>query len=173
MNSNLMMMTGGSDNGSGNNFDWNQIANIVGTTSMNVQGLSNQMGIVVATVDGMRNDISTMKDDIYQIKYNGEITNSQAKTLAKAVKRRVYEILGNNHYEIIKYAKSFMARCWKEAKDFGGVAEVYKETQKGDFQRAINYIEAWIPIGGCAKLKAEIDEKANARKEARNNGYNV
>lgn len=170
MNSNLMMASG-NNNGNGGNFDWNQIANIVGATSMNVQGLSNQMGIVVAAVDDMRNDIGAMKDDIYQIKYNGEITNSQSKTLAKAVKRRVYEILSNNPYEIAKYSKSFMARCWKESKDFGGVAEVYKETQKGDFQRAINYIEAWIPIGGCAKLKAEIDEKANARKKARFNGY--
>ena len=44
-------------------------------------------------------------------------------------------------------------------------------TRKGDYQRCIDYIEAWIPSCGCAELRSKADAYAKARLEAKKLGY--
>ena len=44
-------------------------------------------------------------------------------------------------------------------------------TKKRDYQRVIDYIEAWIPSCGCAALRSKADANAKARAEAKALGY--
>lgn len=59
------------------------------------------------------------------------------------------------------------------SRKYAGLGSKISRTRKGDFQRCINYIEAWIPSCGCAKLKSEADEKAEAKRKAKSLGYDV
>ena len=44
-------------------------------------------------------------------------------------------------------------------------------TRKGDYQKVINYIAAWLPDCGCTELKSKADARAEARRTAREQGY--
>lgn len=46
-----------------------------------------------------------------------------------------------------------------------------EETCKGDYQRVMNYVEAWNPSCGVVTLKQIIDDKAEARRMAKEKGY--
>lgn len=52
------------------------------------------------------------------------------------------------------------------------VLEIKLLALKGDYQRVIDYIEAWIPKCGCAELKLEADKRAESRRKAKGMGYN-
>lgn len=52
-----------------------------------------------------------------------------------------------------------------------GLGSKIARTKKGDFQRCIDYIESWIPSCGCAELRNKADKKAEARRKARELGY--
>ena len=83
------------------------------------------------------------------------------------------QIIGGDAFEIKKYFRIFVMRLYTDARKYAGLGSKISRTRKGDFQRCINYIEAWIPSCGCAKLKSEADEKAEAKRKAKSLGYDV
>lgn len=153
------------------NIDLKQIENIVGQTAMNVNGISKQMGIIATAVDSMRTDIGGLKDRTDYLELNEEITTTQQETIIELARKRVLEIIGDDPLEVKKYFKIFIQRLYKDTRQNAGLGSKIARTKKCDYQRCIDYIEAWIPSCGCAELRAKADANAKARLEAKKLGY--
>ena len=127
-------------------------------------GLSKTVGRIDDTVINLGNDIE-------QLKLNEEVTTTQQETIIEAAQKRVTEIIGDDPLERKKYFKIFIKRLYKDTRQSAGLGSKIARTRKGDFQRCIDYIEAWIPSCGCAELRARADANAKARLEAKKLGY--
>lgn len=153
------------------NFDMQQLMNITGQTAMNLNNMSKQLGVVASAVNSLTDDVSTIKDDIFQLKMNEEITTTQQETIIELARKRVIEIIGDDPLEVKKYFKIFIQRLYKETRQNAGLGSKIARTKKCDYQRCIDYIEAWIPSCGCASLRTKADANAKARLEAKKLGY--
>lgn len=158
-------------NSNNENFDIQQLMNITGQTALNVNNMSKQLGIVASTVNNLVDDVNSMKDDIFQLKENEEITTTQQETIIELARKRVLEIIGDDSFEIQKYFRIFVQRLYKETRHNAGLGSKISRTKKCDYQRCIDYIEAWIPSCGCAALRTKADENAKSRRMAKDLGY--
>lgn len=158
-------------NNENGNFNLQQIESIVGQTAMNVNGISKQMGIIATAVDAMRTDIGSLTERMDYLELNEEITTTQQETIIELARKRVLEIIGDDPLEVKKYFKIFIQRLYKDARQSAGLGSKIARTKKCDYQRCIDYIEAWIPSCGCAALRAKADANAKARLEAKKLGY--
>lgn len=129
-----------------------------------LNGLSN-------TVTGIDTRIGELSDDIEQLKMNEEITTTQQETIIELARKRVLEIIGDDPLEVKKYFKIFIQRLYKDTRQNAGLGSKIARTKKCDYQRCIDYIEAWIPSCGCAELRAKADANAKTRLEAKKLGY--
>lgn len=129
-----------------------------------LSGLSN-------AVTGIDTRIGELGDDIEQLKMNEEITTTQQENINELARKRVLEIIGDEPLEIQKYLRIFIQRLYKETRQNAGLGSKVARTKKCDYQRCVDYIEAWIPSCGCASLRAKADANAKARLEARKLGY--
>lgn len=111
-----------------------------------LNGLVNQM-------NNMSSNIDTLSNRIDIIENQEEIKDEQRMQLLNSAKNRVNEIIGNDFIEQSKYFRGFISRLWSDSKQYGGVGSKIATTRKENYQRAINYIEAWIPHEGVSKLK--------------------
>ena len=165
------MMNYENNNVTNGNFDMQQLMNITGQTAMNLNNMSKQLGVVASAVNSLTDDVSTIKDDIFQLKMNEEITTTQQETIIELARKRVLEIIGDDPLEVKKYFKIFIQRLYKDTRQNAGLGSKIARTKKCDYQRCIDYIEAWIPSCGCAELRAKADANAKARLEAKKLGY--
>ena len=131
-----------------------------------LNGLSNRF-------DVMTFEVSAVKDDVEQSKYNEEITTAQVSSIRNTAEKRIVEILGNDPLERQKYFKIFSRNLYTDARKYAGLGSAISCTKKGDFQRVIDYIESWNPKNGCMNLMLKADENAAARKKAKELGYVV
>lgn len=129
-----------------------------------IGGLSN-------SVDRIGIDLGKLGLDVEQLKLNEEVTTTQQETIIEAAKKRVCEILGNDEFEQKKYFRIFVQKLYGDTRRSAGLGSKIARTRKGDFQRCIDYIEAWIPSCGCAELRAKADRNAEARRKAKELGY--
>lgn len=155
----------------GKDFDMQQLMNLCGQNMMTVNNLSRQMGLVANKVDSLDKCMTMLVDRVDGIELRSEIDSDQEERLRETVNKRVYEILHYDPLEIAKYSRRFFSRCWSDAKRDAGVAASYKATKKENYQRAIDYIEAWFPREGCTAFKDKIDEAAKAKRKALDEGY--
>ena len=165
------MMNYGNNDMTNGNFDMQQLMNITGQTAMNLNNMSKQLGVVASAVNSLTDDVNTIKDDIFQLKMNEEITTTQQETIIELARKRVLEIIGDDPLEVKKYFKIFIQRLYKDTRQNAGLGSKIARTKKCDYQRCIDYIEAWIPSCGCAELRAKADANAKARLEAKKLGY--
>ena len=154
-----------------NNFDMQTLMNIVGQSAMTTNQISQQLGIMANSVNTMRNDINGLKNDMEQIKLNEEITTTQQENIIEIARHRVCDILNFNDDDIHMYLKTFITRLYADTRDKAGLGSKIARTKKGDYQRVIDYIEAWIPECGCAELKLKADKRAESRRKAKELGY--
>lgn len=167
----MMMGNGSNGNNEDYNFDMQQLMNITGQTALNINNMSRQLGIVASAVDGIRTDVDGLTGRMDRLEQKEEVTTEQKETIKRALYKRCYEILGNDPFEIEKYFSGFVSNGWSDGKKYAGIGAKYEETKKENFQRAIDYFESWIPSCGCSKLKAKIDNRAEARRKAKELGY--
>ena len=165
------IMNYGNNNLEITNFDMQQLMNITGQTAMNINNMSRQLGVVASAVNSLTDDVNSMKDDIYQLKQNEEITTTQQETINTSAKHRVLEIIGDDPLEIKKYMKIFIKKLNADTRNEAGLGSKIARTKKCDYQRCLDYIEAWNPSCGCATLRARADANAKARLEAKKLGY--
>lgn len=168
---NEMMNYGNNNNATNGNFDMQQLVNITGQTAMNVNNMSKQMGIIASTVDTIRTDVGTLTIRMDNLELNEEITTEQSERIRELAEKRIVEILGNDPLERQKYFKIFIGKLYSDAKKNAGLGSKIDRTKKREYQRVIDYIEAWIPSCGCASLRAKADANAKARLEAKKLGY--
>jgi hypothetical protein len=136
-----------------------------------LQAQKRLLGGLSNTVKTMDEKMSTISDDIEQLKMNEEITTTQQETIIELARKRVLEIIGDDPLEVKKYFKIFIQRLYKDTRQNAGLGSKIARTKKCDYQRCIDYIEAWIPSCGCASLRAKADANAKARLEAKKLGY--
>lgn len=139
--------------------------------SSQIDAVSTQMDVVFKRVNSLSNKMSVVEDKIHQLEYNEEITDRQKTAIQEAMRKRVAEITRFDETEMARYYRGFSVVMIYDLKRTGGMGSKIATTKKGDFQRVINNIEAWMPKIGCMELKHEIDRKARKRKIARMNGY--
>ena len=123
------------------------------------------------TITGIDTRIGELGDDIEQLKMNEEITTTQQENINELARKRVLEIIGDDPLEVQKYLRIFIQKLYKETRQNAGLGSKVARTKKCDYQRCVDYIEAWIPSCGCASLRAKADANAKARLEARKLGY--
>lgn len=136
-----------------------------------LQAQERLLGGLSKTVDKIDVRMNELGDDIEQLKMNEEITTTQQETINESARKRIVEIIGDDPLENQKYFRIFVQRLYKETRQNAGLGSKIARTKKCDYQRCIDYIEAWIPSCGCAELRARADANANARVEARKLGY--
>ena len=115
--------------------------------------------------------MSNIDDRMKTIEEAEEITTAQNENISTAVKRRIFEILGDDPNDIQRYYRTFAMRLYGNARKVSGMGSKVSRTRKRDYQRVLDFVEAWAPVGGCANLKMEADRKAEARVLARQLGY--
>jgi len=134
------------------------------TSEQLMNGLSN-------TMNNVSLDLTEVKSDIENLKLNEEVTTTQQETIIETATRRVMEILGTDLLDRHKYFRIFIKRLYTDAKRNAGLGSKISRTKKGDFQRVIDFIEAWTPSCGCFELKKIADKNAETRRIAFNEGY--
>lgn len=152
-------------------FNIQQILNITGRTALNVERMNNQLGIIASAVTNLTDDMDVVKNDIFQLKQNEEITTTQQESIIETAKKRIAEIIGDDPLDRQKYFRIFIQRLYSDTRKNAGLGSKIARTRKGDFQRCIDYIEAWNPSCGCSELKTRADVNALARKIAKSDGY--
>lgn len=136
---------------------------------INSQGIL--LGGLAENVSEIKSNVTTLSDDIEQLKINEEVTTTQQEMLIETARKRICEILGDDPLEREKYFRIFIQRLYKDTRKSAGLGSKVARTKKGDYQRCIDYMEAWLPSCGCSELRNKADEYANARKEAIKMGY--
>jgi len=129
-----------------------------------LSGLSRQ-------VSNMNTSMTGVVDRMDLLELNEEVTTTQQETIIETATRRIVEILGNEAIERQKYFKIFIGRLYKDTRQCAGLGSKIARTKKGDFQRVVDFMEAWIPKCGCSELRSKADKNAEARKIARQEGY--
>lgn len=144
------------------------------STAVMLAELTNQRKII----GGMSTEIikigdtlTNIGDRINNLEQSEEITTNQNENITTAVKRRLFEILGGDEYDVHKYYRIFAQRLYSNARKNAGLGSKVARTRKRDYQRVLDYVEAWEPQYGCAALRAEADLKAALRKKAKQEGY--
>lgn len=123
------------------------------------------------SVTTLKDDFGILSNDMEQLKLNEEVTTTQQETIIEVAQKRICEIIGNDELERKKYFRIFVQKLYKDTRQNAGLGSKISRTRKGDFQRCIDYIEAWIPSCGCAELRAKADRNAEARRKAKELGY--
>lgn len=82
------------------NWDMQQLMNITGQTAMNLNNMGKQLGVVTTAVNGLTDDVNTIKIKLKEIEFNEEITTDQNNAIIEAAKKRVCQIIGGDAFEI-------------------------------------------------------------------------
>lgn len=166
-------------------FDFNKIMGIIGQTAQLIQRnaestsvmmerlerTENLLGGISTRVNTFGDSLTIVEDKVGVLELSEEITTFQNENITTAVKRRIYEIIGDKPLDMEKYSKIFYLRLYSDARKNANMGSKVSRTRKRDYQRVLDYVEAWTPIGGCAALKSRADANAAARLLARQKGY--
>lgn len=154
----------------------NEVMEALKLSAMTSQRVSEQMGLLTTKVNQHEEKIQALEDKQAYYENNLRITRSQGKNLKRTVIGRVNTLLGirfeggkvaDDCIETDqKYRGGFISRCYTDAKRAGVMAECYWETPRSDYDKCIEYIEAWIPQvdGGTAKYKEYLDIRREERE---------
>ena len=104
-----------------NNFDVQQLVNMIGQTTMNISNISNQLGIVATAVNTLTTDVDGIKNDISQLKLNEEVTTTQQEAIIETAQKRICEIIGNDELERKKYFRIFVQKLYKDTRQNAGL----------------------------------------------------
>ena len=145
--------------------------------AMNINGLSQQMGLVVARMDAYDQRLISVEEDMTKVKAEQTVTRAQSRRIRKAVMNRVNQVLriqfdGGKVAEAsvaddVRYRGPFISRCYNDAKSHSKMGESYTETLKVDFGEVMDYIEAWTPEvdGGTDGYKHYLDIRREEREK--------
>lgn len=157
----------------------NEIMEALKLSAMTSQRVSEQMGLLTTKVNQHEEKIQALEDKQAYYENSLRITRSQGKNIKRTVIGRVNTLLGirfeggkvaDDCIETDqKYRGGFISRCYTDAKRAGVMAECYWETSRSDYDKCIEYIEAWVPQvdGGTVKYKEYLDIRREERATRR------
>lgn len=147
----------------------------------NTNALVQEMRGISTRVDTMEDAVSSLTDRMDVIEKSEEITYAQQNTIDSLISKTVYDRLsiGKNPSKWTmeervtneKYGRLFRKRLRRDVSNKGHLAYPFRTTTKGNFKLACDDIIAWYPAHGISELMRETDEKAEARRLAREQGY--
>ncbi len=138
-----------------------------------LEKVTHYLDVIIDDVNAINASIRDIKDEIFRLKYAEEITDEQERKIVIAAKEKVNNLLNNDTNEIDKYFKVLVQKLYADAHKYAGLGSKISCTKKGNYQVVMDYIDEWYPECGCAELKVEADARAEARRKARDAGYNV
>ena len=165
----------------GQHFEIQQLTDLVGQTTLNVNVIAKTVSTLAKKVDSIEETVTVIQDEIEGLKSREEITYEQQNAIDSAVSRTVYKLIdigeSPSKWTVeertinAKYGKLFRKRLRLEVSNKGHLAYPYRTTKKGNFIDAIRDIEAWTQSNGISGLMKEADDNALARKIAKAQGY--
>lgn len=157
--------------------EFEDIKQVMQLTAMNVNGISEQMGLMLTKVNDHDERIVALEDRITNHERTETINRAQARRIKKAVIEQVNKLLGIKYEggkvadECVKvdmlYRGGFISRCYTDAKNHSKMGGSYTETLKVDFDEVMNYIESWKPEveGGTKGYKRYLDIRREEREK--------
>ena len=149
----------------------NQLAESTKAIFIELAENKEKINLINNALSSIQEKVSNHSTRLDQLELNEEITSEQEIVIRDSAKKRVFTIIGDDVLDYQKYFRSFISKLYTNARKEAGLGSKISKTRKGDYQRVINYIEAWTPKNGCAGLKEEIDIKAEAKRKAKELGY--
>ena len=147
----------------------------------NTNALVQEMRGISTRVDNVEDVVSSLADRMDIIEKSEEITYAQQNTIDSLISKTVYDRLGigknpskwtmEERVTNEKYGRLFRKRLRRDVANKGHLAYPYRTTHKGNFKLACDDITAWYPAHGISELMREADEKAEARRLAKEQGY--
>jgi len=147
--------------------DINQLLQVTQNTAMNVNGLSQQMGVVSNKLVSIDKRVSSLETNFETFKNNEILNSSQRRNIPRAVKARVSHLLKIKwskgkptkecESDYFKYYKGFIARLYSDAKNYAKMADDYRDTKQVDYEGVMEYIESWKPSSGVEEHKRYLD----------------
>lgn len=151
------------------------LIDIVRLTALNVNGISEQMGVVVKTINTLRSDVAEVKsavndlnDRVIVLEEDEALKPYQVYNVKKAVRVRVAELLkvkfdkrGGATDDTIgvyhRYYGKFCGRLHNDAKCAGIEETAWRFTPRKNYQKLIEFIADWTPARGVKGLMAYYD----------------
>lgn len=142
---------------------------IVRLTAMNVNGMSQQMGLLNARMNTMGERMGKIEERQDKLDAEMTVTRAQAARIKKAIHSRVAYVLKLEYDggrvgdrwigKDKRYRGAFLTRAWVDAKYRSKCGDPYYTTLKADFAEVMDYIDAWEPEvkGGVEGYKHYLD----------------
>lgn len=150
--------------------------------AMNINGLSQQMGLMNKAVAAIKDDVSDLraqmvdaKADIRGLKDDQFVDLIKADNIRKSAQDRVAELLDiefderggvtdDCRYDYTHYYAKFIGRLHVDARNAGLEGPRIYATPRKTYQALIDFINDWVPLRGVEGLKSYYDGLSEARK---------
>ena len=150
--------------------------------AMNINGLSQQMGIMNKAVNAIKDDVSELraemvdaKSDIRGLKDDQFVDLIKADNIRASAQSRVAELLeiefderggvtDDSRYDYTHYYAKFVSRLHVDARHAGLEGPRIYATPRKNYQALIDFINEWVPLRGVEGLKSYYDGLADAKK---------
>ena len=162
--------------------DGGDIMDIVRLTALNVNGISEQMGVIVKTVSNLKSDLVEVKGDVKDIGERVRVIEDdeplkeyQQYNYAQAVRIRVSDLLGiefdsrggvtdesRDIYD--RYYGKFCGRLHNDAKHAGIEAHKWQFTPRKFYPQLMKFAPDWSPARGVEGLKEYFDKSKKSRE---------
>lgn len=154
------------------------LMDVVRLTALNVNGISEQMGIILKTVGNLKSEVSDVKaivnglnDRVIVLEEDEALKPYQVFNVKKAVRTRVADLLkvkfdkrGGATDDTIgiyrRYYGKFCGRLHNDAKCAGIEGTAWKYTPRKNYQKLIEFVANWTPARGVDGLKKYFDDLA-------------
>lgn len=136
-------------------YDPDDLMKAIQLTAMNVNGISEQMGLMLSKVNANTERITDLENRITAHEHTETINRAQCRRIRKSIANRVNYLLkirfdggkvaDESIADEVRYRGPFISRCYTDAKNHSKMGESYTETLKTDFGEVMDYIESWTP----------------------------
>lgn len=153
--------------------------------AMNINGLSQQMGIMNKAVIAIRDDVSQLraemvdvKADVTGLKDDQFVDLIKADNIKLAAQSRVAELLEiefeerggvteESMFNYRNYYSKFIGRLHVDARHAGLEGPRIYATPRKNYQALMDFINEWVPLRGVEGLKSYYDGLEAARRSKR------
>lgn len=155
--------------------DATDLLKIAQLNTMNINGLSQQMGLISDRMDEMARRMDGHDNRLGVLEHNTTINRAESRRIRKSVMSRVNYLLkikfeggkvaDESIADDVRYRGPFVSRCYTDAKNHSKMGDSYPETLKADFDEVLKYIESWEPEvdGGVDGYKRYLDIRREER----------
>lgn len=165
--------------------DGSDLLKVAQLNTMNINGLSQQMGVISKAVTAIKDDVSELrsemadaKADIVGLKDDQFVDLIKADNIKKSAQSRVAELLGiefderggvtdKSRYNYTHYYSKFVGRLHHDARNAGLEGPRIYATPRKNYSKLMDFINEWLPMRGVEGLKSYYDGLEAARRSKR------